>query len=154
MATNDRHVRSLIAGAMANPGTADACCGQVEVAFRSLQTARRVPGASLDIDLAAAEHYLFARWLVCAGAVSTMQMHALIVGYDAKKWIDRVRGNPNAVATTTNPVSPPDRDVVRWGLAGMTEGSHDHDRCNAGVRPPLWQKLEVVFGPGKGIGPY
>src|SRR5262249_26267549 len=144
----------FITRAMANPGNGDACCGQVEVAFRSLQSARRVPGASLDIDLAAAEHYLFARFMVCRGAVSAVQMRALVIGYDAKKWIDRARGDPNATATTSNPVSPPALEVVRWGLAGVNEGSSDHDRCNAGVDPPFWRKLEEVFGPGRGVGPY
>src|SRR5258708_21608769 len=119
---------------MANPGNGDACCGQVEVAFRDLQNERRVPGASLDLDLAAAEHYLFARFMVCRGVVSPLQMRTLIIAYDAKKWIDRARGNPNATATTPNPVSPSDTDVVLWGLRGVSEGSLDHDRCNASVR--------------------
>lgn len=154
MPTNDANVRTLIASAMTNPGNGDACCGRVEVAFRNLQNERRKPGKSLDIDLAAAEHNLFARFMVCTGTVSPLQMRTLIVGYDAKKWIDRAKGDPNATATTANPVSPPDLDVMRWGLTGVSEGSRDHDRCNAGVRPPAWRKLEEVFGPGRGIGPY
>jgi hypothetical protein len=154
MPVNDRHVRSLIAHAMANPGNGDACCGRVEVAFRDLQSARRVPGASLDLDLAAAEHYLFAFFMVCTGTVSPLQMRALVVGYDAKKWIDRARGKPNAIATTGNPVSPLNKDVVRWGLTGVSDGSREHDRCNASVHPPVWRKLEEAFGPGQGIGPY
>lgn len=154
MPVNDANVRILVARAMANFGNADACCGQVEVAFRNLQSARRVPGASLDLDLAAAEHYLFARFMVCTGTVSPAQMRALVIGYDAKKWIDRARGDPNATATTGNPVSPPNTDVVLWGLTGVSEGSRDHDRCNAGVRPPVWRQLEEVFGPGRGVGPY
>lgn len=154
MPVNDAAVRLLIARELANPGNADACCGTVEVAFRNLQSLRRVPGASLDLDLAAAEHYMFARFMVCRGAVSVMQMKALVVGYDMKKWIDRARGNPNATATTANPVSPPDSGVVRWGLQGADEGSRDHDRCNPTVNPPIWRKLEEVFGPGRGVGPY
>jgi len=154
MAVNDSNVRNLIHRAMSNAVTGGGCCGQVEVAFRSLQTTRRLPGRSLDLDLAAAEHYLFARFMVCTGTVSGTQMRILVVGYDAKKWIDRARGKPDSEATTGNPVSPPDSDVVRWGLTGVNEGASDHDRCNASVSPPVWRSLEEVFGPGRRIGPY
>ena len=154
MAVNDANVSAIVARALANPGDADMCCGKVGIGFRALQAARQVPGASLDMDLAAAEHYLFARWMVCTGTVSPTQMKALVVGYDVKKWIDKFRGKPNATAVTTNPVSPPDSGVVRWGLKGATEGTADHDRCNAKMKPPIWRKLEEVFGPGRGVGPY
>jgi hypothetical protein len=154
MPVNDDNVRAIIARAVSNGGNSDACCGKVSVGFRQLQAERRVPGASLDLDLAAAEHYLFARFMVCTGTVSPTQMRALVIGYDAKKWIDRARGDPDATATTGNPVSPPDMGVVQWGLKGVSDGSGDHARCNAAVEPPLWRPLEKVFGPGRGIGPY
>jgi hypothetical protein len=154
MPVNDTKVSTIIADALNNTGNSDACCGKTELGFRNLQAARRVPGASLDMDLAAAEHYLFARFMVCTGTVSAMQMRAFVVGYDIKKWIDRVRGNSNAAATTGNPVSPPDRGVVRWGLQGVVDGQTDHDRCNKAVSPPMWRPLEQVFGPGRGVGPY
>ncbi len=154
MSVNDDKVREIIARALGNGGDGDTCCGQTRIGFRQLQKERRVPGASLDLDLAAAEHYLFARFMVCAGAVSAMQMRALVIGYDIKKWIDRAGGDPNATATTSNPVSPPDLDVVRWGLSGVSDGSNDHDRCNPSVKPALWTPLEKVFGKGRGIGPY
>ena len=154
MPVNDANVQAIISRAMANAGNADACCGRVEVAFRTLQAERRVPGRSLDLDLAAAEHFLFSQFMVCTGTVSPTQMRALVVGYDVKKWIDRARGDPNSTATTSNPVSPPDTGVVRWGLRGVSDGASDHDRCNAGVEPPIWRSLEQVFGPGHGVGPY
>ena len=154
MAVSDTKVSALISRYLSNVGNADACCGKVEVAFRALQAARRLPGASLDLDLAAAEHYMFARFMLCTGTVSATQMRTLIVGYDAKKLIDRLRNNPNAAATTANPVSPPDADVIRWGLRGVVEGQTDHDRCNSTVKPPMWRPLEEVLGPGRGIGPY
>ncbi len=81
-------------------------------------------------------------------------MKALVVAYDVKKMLDRLGGNPNAEQVTPNPVSPPNWDVVLWGLSGADDGSDDHDRCNSGVSPPFWQPLEKVFGPGKGYGPY
>lgn len=155
MSVNDATVQSLINAAMLNPGDpGDTCCGRVGNAFRDLQRQRRAPGGSLDLNLAAAEHYLFSRWMVCTGTVSAMQMRVLVVAYDAKKWIDRATGNPNATATTANPVSPPDSDVVRWGLRGVSDGNADKAQCNASADPPYWRPLEQVFGPGRGIGPY
>ena len=154
MSVNDDNVRAIIARAMNNGGNGDACCGNANVGFRQLQAERRVPGASLDMDLAAAEHYMFARYMVCAGVVGPTQMRALVIGYDLKKWIDRAAGDPNATATTANPVSPPDMGVVQWGFKGVSDGSSDHGRCNAAANPPLWRPLEKVFGPGRGVGPY
>jgi hypothetical protein len=154
MAVVDTNVRHLISQYLTNPGNSDACCGKVEVAFRALQAARQVPGASLDLDLAAAEHFMFSRFMVCTGTVGVAQMTALVIGYDAKKIIDRLRGNPNADAVTGNPVSPPDADVVQWGLSGVLQGSIDHKRCNSEVTPPFWRPLEEVFGKGRGVGPY
>ena len=97
---------------------------------------------------------MFARCSVCSGTVSKAQMELLIYAYDAKKWLDSKRGDPNKEATTSNPVSQPDEDVRRWGVKGAREGDNDHDRCNADASPPLWRPLEEVFGPGKGVGPY
>lgn len=155
MSTNDNRVSEFVNNAMAaGRANADACCGQIGAAFRALQAMRQQPGKSLDLDLAAAEHYMFTRFMVCTGTVSKTQMKALVVGYDVKKVLDRARGNPDAEQVTANPVSPPDWDVVLWGLSGADDGKDDHDRCNAGVSPPLWQPLEKVFGPGKGVGPY
>ena len=155
MSTNDDRVSEFINSAMsAARASSDACCGQIGRAFRILQAMRQQPGKSLDLDLAAVEHYMFARFMVCAGQVSTKQMKALVIAYDVKKVLDRLGGNPNAEQVTSNPVSPPDWDVVLWGLSGADDGSDDHDRCNSGVSPPFWQPLEKVFGPGKGYGPY
>jgi hypothetical protein len=148
MPVSDQKVRLLVDQAMGRAlKEAGRCCGQVEVAFRDLQTQRRLPGKSLDLDLAAAEHYLFARWMVCTGTISTHQMRALVIGYDAKKLIDRLLDNPNKLQTTTNPVSPPNADVVAWGLQGVDDGIAEHDRCNKGVQAPLWRSVDEIFKP-------
>lgn len=155
MSTNDARVLGFINRAMSDArASSDACCGQVCKAFRLLQTERRKPGNSMDLDLAAAEHYLFARCMVCSGSVNKMQMKALTIGYDLKKALDKALGDANKLQTTSNPVSPPDLDVVAWGLSGADEGENDHDRCNKGASPPFWRPLEEVFGPGRGVGPY
>ena len=154
MAVDDGKVRVFMMDALSAAGSDSSCCGQICKAFRILQAKRRVPGASLDLNLAAAEHYMFAKCLVCNGTVSKAQMELLIFCYDAKKWLDSKTGNPDAEKTTANPVSPPDEDVRRWGKQGATDGDADHDRCNADASPPFWRPLKEVFGPGKGYGPY
>jgi hypothetical protein len=155
MPTNDANVQRIITDAI---GTAsddgDPCCGRLGNAFRALQAQRQQPGHSLDLDLAAAEHYMFARWMVCTGFVSPTQMRVLTSGYDLKKRLDRLLGSPNREQVTSNPVSPPDRDVVRWGHLGVDAEAVDHDVCNAGTKPPLWRSLEEIFGEGRGVGPY
>jgi hypothetical protein len=98
------------------------------------------------MELAAAEHYMFSRWQVCAGLISAVQMRALVVAYDAKKLLDRAAGDPNREQTTTNPVSPPSVDVVNWGLKGVTQGDADRARCNKAVNPPPWKPIKDVLG--------
>ena len=147
MPTNDARVSQIILQYLSNAGwREDSCCGILQQAFRSIQAFRQKPGNSLDVDVAAAEHYLFARSTVCTGFVSSTQMKALVIAYDVKKILDRARGDPNAARVTTNPVSPPDWDVVLWGLAGCDEGSADRDRCNADISPPMWRPVEEILG--------
>jgi len=153
MSNFDTEARKMIDDAIRSTVVdgSDPCCGRLGKAFRMLQAQRQVPGQSLNMPLAAAEHYMFARFMVCAGAVSPTQMRALVVGYDLKKALDKARGNPDKEQVTANPVSPPSLDVVKWGLKGVSEGSADHDRCNAKLKPPLWTDLEKIFGPGRSI---
>src|SRR5262245_30997883 len=98
------------------------------------------------MNLAAAEHYMFARWLVGTGYVHQAQMRTLVVGYDAKKLLERLRGDSNASRTTANPVSPPDVDVVRWGLKGVEQGVKDHAQYFPNVKPPMWRSVEEILG--------
>lgn len=144
MAVIDSRVQEFIDQAMKNPGLG--CCDAHEIAFRYLQKHRQEPGRSLDLELAAAEHYMFARWMVCAGHVSPTQMRVLVIGYDLKKLLDSAIGDPDREAVTDNPVSPPDIGVVMWGLKGVSHGSEDHDRCNRAVTPPFWKPIDKIFG--------
>ena len=148
MSVNDTEVRRITSEAInrAPINPRDTCCGRVRNAFRNLQSRRQIPGASLDLELAAAEHYMFARLMVCSGHVSQTQMRMLVDGYHMKKMIDRLRGDPNAEAVTSNPVSPPDPGVHQWGRVGLIDGQADHDRCNSGVSPPIWRPIEEILG--------
>ena len=86
MSVNDTEVMRIINEAIhrvpVNPS--DPCCGRVSGAFRNLQTQRQIPGNSLDLELAAAEHYMFARLMVCSGHVNQTQMRMLVDGYQIK----------------------------------------------------------------------
>jgi hypothetical protein len=150
MPVDDAVVKQTIRDALAHAcGPGVSCCDRVKWAFRPLQAQRQQPGNSLDLNLAAAEHYMFARWMVCTGRVGPFQMRLLVRGYDMKKRWDRMLGDPDREAVTANPVSPPDEDVRAWGLRGVTDGETDPQ-----IEAPLWRPLEEVFGRGRGIGPY
>jgi hypothetical protein len=115
-------------------------------ALRRLQASRQVTGASLDMNLAAAEHYMLARWWVGTGYVNPLQMRTVVVGWDADKILNKLRGQPEANQVTKNPASPPDADVTRWGLKGVSDGVIDHDQFNPGVSPPLYRPLDELMG--------
>jgi len=146
MSVSDKKVGQLIDDAMARAAASSECCKQVFIAFRDLQTQRQIPGNSLDLDLAAAEHYLFSKHIVCSGKISPFQMRIVVIGYDAKKLLDKLNKDPDKEQVTINPVSPPDANVVLWGIRGVNDGSKEHDRCNKGAKPPLWASIEDVFG--------
>jgi hypothetical protein len=102
----------------------------------------------LDLHLAAAEHYMFSRFLVCTATVSSTQMKALTIGYDAKKLLSGLFGRGNSMAVTSNPVSPVSRHVTRWGLRGATDGEADRLRCNSGTSAPVWRPVNEIFNVG------
>lgn len=147
MSVNDEAVQKIIDAELTNYGwETDKCCGTIHDAFRSLQRYRQIPGNSIDLNYAAAEHYLFARWMVCSGNVSPTQMKVLVAGYDAKKWLDSKSGTPNLEAVTANPVSQPSWEVMSWGLKGCNEGGADKLICNPAADPPLWKPVSDVLG--------
>ena len=137
MAVDDTEVRNIIAAALAAQAGDTTCCGATWRAFRVLQARRREPGRSVDENLAAAEHYMFARAMVCSAAVSPTQMRLMVLGYDVSKMILQIVGADGAMRTTDNPTSRASPAQIAWGLLGVRAGSSDHDRCNASVTPPL-----------------
>ena len=138
MAVDSANVQRIINEAIARQSGVGGCCEPIEAAFRELQAQRRVPGASLDEDLASAEHYMFARWMVCAAIVSFDQMAIMTVGYETVKKILQEGGYESLMQTTANPTAPASATSALWGLLGALAGSSDHDRCNAGAEAPTW----------------
>lgn len=150
---DDKTVRKLINEALTNAGWKDdKSYGTINKAFRALQAYRQKPGNSLDLNYAAAEHYMFARLLVATGRVSQTQMKAMTFAYDAKKWLDAKTGDPNKQAVTKNPVSPPSWAVMMWGMKGATEGGGDKDRLNPDGKVPLWRSVNDVLGSTQAVG--
>lgn len=97
---------------------------RVSRAFRKLQSRRRLVDPT-SIDLAAAEHYLYARLL--AGATGDPLVRYAPVLYGLKKRALFALGLGQWMATTAQPVLPPDDDVERWGTQGATEGLKDYE---------------------------
>ncbi|VWB94159.1 hypothetical protein BAR24066_04480 [Burkholderia arboris] len=105
---------------------------QVRRAFRSLQLLRRTDSPN-DINLAAAEHYMYARFL--AGATGDPLVKATPALYGAKKRVYFALGIQDRMATSAgNPVLAPNRSVERWGLKGATDGLRDYSTVNDGQR--------------------
>jgi hypothetical protein len=123
-------------------GAKDSCYGAVGVAWTPVlvKKPRAKPGASLISNLAAAAHYMLARYHVCAAKASQSQMNTVIDGYDAEKRIKIMRGDVdlNSMALTPgNRPFPQDFGIRRWAYKGSADGNVDRPRCNAGASLPL-----------------
>ena len=67
-------------------GEANQCCGVNFVAWKPiLVDQRRVPGASLVSNLAAAAHYMLAQFHVCAAKSTVSQMRTFVDGYELEE---------------------------------------------------------------------
>ena len=63
------------------------CCGEIRAAWLPILVGKRraYNGASLKSNLAAAAHYMLARFHVCSAKAKDWQMDQVIDGYDNKK---------------------------------------------------------------------
>ena len=151
MAVNNARVREIINHAIGHAeNNGDTCCGSIRQAWRNLKAWRDqqpLLGASpnsLDLDVAAAENYMFARACVCEGFASRMQMNTIALGYYASKVVGV------KMPTSGNPQSPSDAGVLGWGGTGAQEGEADCRRCNPGANPPLWRPVNEIMNLGGG----
>ena len=123
----DGRVRSIIQTELLKFSANDNVTQRVGAAFRSLQE-RRQKREPLDIDLAAAEHYMFARYLAGVTGDPFVKMGPTL--YGLKKRFYFALGIQQRMAVTANPVLPPSPAVERWGLTGATEGLDDFVAVN------------------------
>ena len=91
-----------------------------------------VPNAPYDLNLADAEHYMYARFL--AGNTGDASVKALVVGYETAKVVKYLRGKEKDLRTDSRfPVLPPSIDAVNWGLAGAEDGLNDYKAAHNGT---------------------
>jgi hypothetical protein len=148
MAVDHVQVLHLIAHYQARASTASDPIKVNEAAFREIQRYRQTPGVSANESIAAAEHYLFARFMVSTGTVSRQQMDAMVMGYDGVKFLAQqtettekwMRHNP---ANPTSKVSPAS---VVWGLKGCADGEADRLKHLPTVDVPTWNWEAMKFG--------
>lgn len=152
MSVDNARVRRIINDAInhalkegAAPG-----CESIQAAWRNLKAWRDLPPVgdaranSLDLEVAAAENYMYARASVCTGFVSRFQMNTIAIAYYTTK-VFGVR-----MPTSGNPQSEPDSGVLGWGGIGSQEGEADREIYNPDADPPLWRPVNEIMPLGDG----
>jgi len=137
---DDALSRAKIEAVTVDPYKSDTCCGPVGYAWvKILVKERQKPGNSLISNLAAAAHYMLARYHVCAAKATVWQMKTVIAGYDVKKRTVIARGDPElrSMALTSNRPFPPDFAIENWAGKGAEDGERDRLRCNSAASRPL-----------------
>lgn len=79
-------------------------------------------------ELAAAEHYMYARWQVATGKSSEAVMLILTLGYDPVKILGYIPAIWVARRLKGHTWSRPSTDSLRWGLRGCNDGAKDWHR--------------------------
>jgi hypothetical protein len=123
----------------------------LKLAFEFLKFTCRDNKLSLDLNLAAAENYVFVRW--AASRTGDTGMKVLPKGYYALKKATDAIGIRNILKTSKEPVSPPHPEVLRWGELGVEHGLRDFKK-RTGNKPSLkstslklaWEILSGVYG--------
>ncbi|MGE5345152.1 MAG: hypothetical protein ACM3JH_04280 [Acidithiobacillales bacterium] len=116
------------------------------------------PAASEDENLAAADHYMFARYLVGSSTYSYEQTWTMNLAYEHTKWLAQLQaraGLPESLAEIlmrsdpTRPTVRSSQEMIAWGAVGARHG--ETDRILAGGRrvyidwPPAFFRLAQDF---------
>ena len=101
--------------------------GNVSLAFNRLKKQREDPKNCDDASLAAAEHYLFARWSVASGDSYSLTVVRVLL-YSMSKLFPIPR-------TGKCQPSPPSAGEIKWGLKGARDGRDDFKRTSTGRTP-------------------
>lgn len=122
-AQSDAEVERFIAESLAANGNI------LEVAWMDLRDRRCLPQNCGDENMAAAEHYLFARYMVEDGFLPPDMMlpivMAAVVGYSLWKFAPQMAGYhaPPIFCPENCLVTPTSAFQVKWGLKGAEEGN-------------------------------
>jgi hypothetical protein len=122
----------------------------LQYGWQYLKRARRTPKYAADIDLAAAEHYMFAAYSAAATGDPTVALTPIL--YETKKRVYFWFGKQDALRTDPRfPVVPPNDDVEAWGIAGAQYGLNVFKEQNPGAG---WQYGAAVgsFASDAGYG--
>lgn len=148
MAVDDKKVLSWIDHYEGRFMSAPDPIAKARLAFRAIKEFRNAGGDSADESLAAAEHYLFAKYMVSNAVASQRQMEIMVLGYDGIKAVMQttdttekmMRHNPD------RPTSQVSGASVAWGLKGCEDGEKLRLASNAGAKVPTWNWDAMKFG--------
>lgn len=126
---NDAQVNRIINEEIAK-ATGATTTDKVYQAFRTLQRRRRTSREWNNLELAAAEHYMYARFL--AGRTGDPLVLSSPDLYDKKKQVFFALDIQDAMTTSPYPCLPPSPDMVRWGKTGANVGLSDFLMANPG----------------------
>lgn len=147
MAVNEQTVRALIdhyqGRFMLSP-----VLERNRLAFRAIKDFRNGAGDSADESLAAAEHYLFARYMVSNAVTSAAQMRVLVLGYDGVKAVAQTNSYTEMAMrhNKSRPTSRVSADSVAWGLQGVDDGAEDRAQHAPDQSAPMWNWDAMKFG--------
>jgi hypothetical protein len=134
--------------AWARGGTmAQQCCGVFRVAWSPILVDQRraSSGASLISNLAAAAHYMLARFHVCAARATQWQMEVVVDQYDVKKREAIMKGDlelKSMALDSGNRPFPPDFAITRWAYIGAAAGEKDRLNCNYIKDLPIFPEID------------
>lgn len=115
---------------------------------RAIEALRNGAGDSADESVAAAEHYLFSRYIVSNCIVAYDQMIIMVLGYDSIKAIAQTNSTTE-MAMRHNPKRPTSKvsmASVSWGLRGVKDGNADRERLAPEKTAPTWNWDAMKFG--------
>jgi hypothetical protein len=103
---------------------------------------RRVDTAPTDLDLADAEHYMYARFL--AGSTGDPATKSLVYGYELVKVVRYVTGREKDLRTDPRfPVLPPSAEALSWGAKGADDGLQDYRITHGGKTGKMGSAIEA-----------
>jgi hypothetical protein len=98
--------------------------------------------APFDLDLADAEHYMYARYLASSTGDDTVP--ALVLGYETAKIIKYATSSEKDLRTDPRfPVLPPSSDSVSWGLRGAQDGLDDYRKAHGGKLGARFEAIKI-----------
>src|ERR1035441_174296 len=98
-------------------------------ATQNHMTIPNIPGADKDLNLAYAEHYMYARYVVA----KTGDYHGedlMVWAYETNKVGAFAAGNQGHLMLSKYAPAPPSLDAIVWGQLGIEEGLKDYKKTH------------------------